>query len=54
MPCAALPLLMVHEKELLAARLAELVEIQPAIVAVYGSFSAEQRAALDPPRPARS
>ena len=48
---SALPLLIAYEKELLAARLAELIEIQPTITAVYNSLSPEQRAMLDPPPP---
>ena len=48
-----LPIVMTQEKALLAARLAELIEVQPALAAVYDSLSAEQRVVLDPPRPAR-
>jgi hypothetical protein len=48
-----LPLLMTQEKQLLAARLAELIEVQPALAAVYDSLSAEQRAVLDPPFPVK-
>jgi hypothetical protein len=48
-----LPIVMTHEKALLAARLAELIEVQSALAAVYDSLSVEQRAVLDRPRPAR-
>jgi hypothetical protein len=47
----SLPLVMTQEKQLLAARLAELIEVQPALATVYDSLSAEQRAVLDPPFP---
>jgi hypothetical protein len=46
-----LPQRLKDEKQMLAARLAMVMAIQPPLVALYDSLSPEQRAILDPRRP---
>lgn len=49
-----LPQALAMQQEMLAARLAELQQVQPAVNALYEALSPEQRLSLDPPGSPRS